>query len=120
MWLNCEKVCSVRCPFAGSFIDNGQLATSIERARIQFIETMTYTIIDDVAERLGWRFQSMSIAEVVTMMKTRELRAYHSGFEEGVAAKKRRSNRMRFDKIISIPRRVIAKHLRKLLRRVRA
>jgi hypothetical protein len=60
------------------------------RARNQFIESMTYTIIEDVEERLKWRFEAISATEMVGIMKTREKRAYHLGFDAGRAARKHR------------------------------
>ena len=79
--------------FAGRKIDDRALLVAINRDRQQFIYSMSHTIIDDVAERLAWRFESITAAEVVAMMKLRERNSYDDGFANGVSVQKRRNIR---------------------------
>jgi hypothetical protein len=53
------------------------MVKAINRDRYQFISSMSHTTIGDLKERFGWRYESLSINEVISIMQIREKNGTH-------------------------------------------
>jgi hypothetical protein len=66
---------------------------------------MSHTTIGDLKERFGWRYESLSINEVISIMQIREKNAYDEGFKNGLEYKQlRKSQRLMNLLVVCLPR----------------